>query len=65
MEFGTNAFVCTIQVENYDKTNELILSNGGQVALAKFAVPGRCWQGYFVDLDNNTLGIFEVDSSAK
>ena len=65
MEFGTNAFVCSIQVENYDKTNELILSNGGQVALAKFAIPGRCWQGYFVDLDNNTLGIFEVDSSAK
>ncbi len=56
-ESGTNAFVCSIQVvENFDKTNELILQNGGQVALPKFAIPGRCWQGYFVDLDNNTFG---------
>ena len=62
---GTNAFVCSIQVENFDKTNQLILENGGQVALPKFAIPGRCWQGYFVDLDNNTFGIFEVDENAK
>ena len=64
-ESGTNAFVCSIQVENFDKTSELILQNGGQVALPKFAIPGRCWQGYFVDLDNNTFGIFEVDENAK
>jgi predicted enzyme related to lactoylglutathione lyase len=64
-ESGTNAFVCSVQVENFDKTNEQILQNGGQVALPKFAIPGRCWQGYFVDLDNNTFGIFEVDENAK
>jgi predicted enzyme related to lactoylglutathione lyase len=64
-ESGTNAFVCSVQIENFDKTNELILQNGGQVALPKFAIPGRCWQGYFVDLDNNTFGIFEVDENAK
>ena len=64
-ESGTNAFVCSVQVENFDKTNQLILQNGGQVALPKFAIPGRCWQGYFVDLDNNTFGIFEVDEHAK
>jgi len=64
-ESGTNAFVCSVQVENFDKTNDLILQNGGQVALPKFAITGRCWQGYFVDLDNNTFGIFEVDKNAK
>jgi predicted enzyme related to lactoylglutathione lyase len=64
-EAGTNAFVCSVQVENFDKANERILENGGQVALPKFAIPGRCWQGYFVDLDNNTFGIFEVDKNAK
>lgn len=64
-ESGTNAFVCSVQVENFDRTNEMILQNGGQVALPKFAVPGRCWQGYFVDLDHNTFGIFEVDETAK
>ena len=64
-ESGTNAFVCSVQVENFDKTSELILGNNGQVALPKFAISGRCWQGYFIDLDNNTFGVFEVDVNAK
>lgn len=64
-ETGTNAFVCSIQVEDFDKTNDLILQNGGGIALPKFAIPGRCWQGYFVDPDNNTFGIFQVDENAK
>ena len=63
--YGTNAFVCSVQVENFDKTSDMIIQNGGQIALPKFAVPGRCWQGYFLDADNNTFGIFEVDSKAK
>jgi len=63
--FGTNAFTCSVEVENFDKTAAMILKNGGQVALPKFAVPGRCWQGYFVDTENNVFGIFQVDSHAK
>ena len=62
---GTNAFVCSVQVDSFDITNDLIIKNGGKVGLPKFAIPGRCWQGYFVDLDNNTFGIFEVDEMAK
>lgn len=62
---GTNAFVCSMQVESFDSTSELILKNGGKVALPKFAIPGRCWQGYFLDEDNNTIGIFEVDANAR
>jgi len=62
---GTNAYVCSIQVENFDKTSELILANGGIIAMPKFAVPGKCWQGYFIDPDNNTFGLFEVDENAK
>jgi len=61
---GTNAFVNSVQVESFDKTAELILKNGGTVALPKFGIPGRCWQGYFTDQDNNTFGIFEVDENA-
>ena len=64
-ESGTNAFVNSVQVDNFDKTSELIINNGGIVALPKFAVPGKCWQGYFIDADNNTFGIFEVDENAK
>jgi predicted enzyme related to lactoylglutathione lyase len=64
VECGTNAFVCSIQVENFDETCERILKAGGQVAMPKFALPGKCWQGYFIDPDNNTFGIFEMDSEA-
>ncbi|MBS1734578.1 MAG: VOC family protein [Bacteroidetes bacterium] len=63
-ECGTNAFTCSIQVDNFDSTSGKILELGGQVALPKFAVPGRCWQGYFMDPDNNVFGIFEVDENA-
>jgi predicted enzyme related to lactoylglutathione lyase len=64
-EQGTNAFVNSVEVQSFDKTSELILANDGRVALPKFAVPGKCWQGYFLDADNNTFGVFEVDTNAK
>lgn len=64
-EHGTNAFACSIQVENVDRTAATILEMGGQVALSKFAVPGKCWQGYYMDADNNVFGIFEVDETAQ
>jgi predicted enzyme related to lactoylglutathione lyase len=62
---GTNAFVCSIEVENFDQTAQVITSLGGQVALPKFAVPGICWQGYFIDTEANTFGIFQADENAK
>ncbi|MEO7768618.1 MAG: VOC family protein [Ferruginibacter sp.] len=65
MEYGTNAFTCSIEVDNFDKITGLILQNGGQIAMPKFAIPGRCWQGYFIDPDNNVFGIFEVNENAR
>ena len=62
---GTNAFTCSVEVENFDNTSKLILDAGGIVAMPKFAIPGRCWQGYFLDTDANVFGIFEVDTNAK
>jgi len=61
---GTNAFVCSFEVESFDAAERTILSLGGMVALPKFPVPGRCWQGYFIDTEGNTFGIFEVDEKA-
>lgn len=61
---GTNAFCCSVEVSDFDQTAEKILAGGGIVAMAKFAIPGRCWQGYFLDPDNNVFGIFEVDENA-
>lgn len=62
---GTNAFTCSFEVENFDQTAATILAHGGQVAMEKFAIPGRCWQGYFLDADHNTFGIVEVDDQAQ
>jgi len=62
---GANAFVCSIQVENFDETSGVIIRNGGRVVLPKFAVPGRCWQGYFLDPEGNTFGVFEADAGAR
>src|SRR5438270_8128280 len=56
LQSGTNAYVCSMQVENFDTVAQRIVEHGGQVALPKFAVPGTCWQGYFIDTESNTFG---------
>ena len=64
-QFGTNAFCCSVEVAHFDNTAKIILENGGRVAMPKFAIPGKCWQGYFIDPDHNTFGIFQVDVNAR
>ena len=59
-ECGTNAYTCSIEVPDFERAAENILAHGGQVAMPKFEIPGRCWQGYFIDPDHNVFGIFEV-----
>jgi predicted enzyme related to lactoylglutathione lyase len=54
-----------MEVSDIDAATEAILSRGGKVALPKFAVPGVCWQAYFIDPDGNTFGVFQPDSRAK
>jgi predicted enzyme related to lactoylglutathione lyase len=65
LQSGTNAFVCSMEVNDYDRVARDILARGGIVAMPKFAVPGVCWQGYFVDPEGNTFGIFQPDPGAK
>jgi predicted enzyme related to lactoylglutathione lyase len=62
---GTNAFICSIEVADFDKMAKIILANKGTVAAPKMAIPGRCWEGYFLDPDQNVFGIFEVNANAK
>lgn len=64
-ESGTNAYVCSVEVRDFDAIEAIILKCGGIVALPKFAIPGVCYQGYFVDPDGNTFGIFQPDPNAK
>ena len=62
---GTNAFTCSMEVADFDASAKIILENGGAVALPKFGVPGVCWQGYFLDTEGNTFGLFQPDPNAK
>jgi len=61
---GTNAFVCSIEVPDFDTVAKKIVDSGGRIALPKFAVAGVCWQGYFLDTERNTFGIFQPDVNA-
>ena len=61
---GTNAFTCSSEVKNFDETGQRIQGLGGKIALPKFAIPGTCWQGYFLDTEGNVFGIFQVDKAA-
>lgn len=63
-ECGSNAFVCTVQVENYDEMAKKILAAGGTVAMPKFAIPKMAWQGYFFDTEGNNFGIHQADVNA-
>ena len=63
-ECGSNAFVCTIQVENFDATAKKIAAAGGAVAMPKFAIPKMAWQGYFLDTEGNTFGVHEANENA-
>jgi len=64
-EHGTNAFVCSMEVASFDDMAAKVTSHGGKVAMPKFAVPGVCWQGYFIDTEGNMFGIFQPDAAAK
>ena len=61
---GTNAYTCSMEVVDLDAVAEKIAGLGGMVALPKFPVPGKCWQGYFVDTEGNVFGVFQVDEKA-
>ena len=61
---GTNAYVVTMQVDDYDAVERRILDAGGRVALPKSALPGMAWQGYYLDPEGNTFGLHQSDPSA-
>ena len=62
---GTNAYVCTMQVDNFDEIAAKIEKAGGIVAMPKFAIAGMAWQGYFIDTEGNTFGVHQADKGAK
>jgi predicted enzyme related to lactoylglutathione lyase len=62
---AVNAYVCTVQVDDYDATHEKIIAAGGTVALPKMALTGMAWQGYYKDTEGNIFGLHQADPDAK
>jgi uncharacterized protein len=56
---GSNAFVCTVVVDNIDETAHMIEQAGGQVAMPKYDLAGMAWQAYYIDTEGNTFGIHQ------
>lgn len=61
---AANAFVCTVEVEDFDAIAHKVQQAGGSVAMPKFALAGMAWQGYFFDTEGNTFGVHQADASA-
>ena len=57
---GANAFVCTVQVDDFDATEKRILAAGGRVAALKVAIDNLAWQGYFFDTEGNMFGLHQT-----
>ena len=59
-----NAYVCTVQVDDFDEIHDRVLAAGGTVAVPKHAIPGMAWQGYYKDTEGNIFGVHQADPGA-
>jgi predicted lactoylglutathione lyase len=59
------AFICTIDVADFDTAIKKIEAAGGQVTVPKMAIPSMAWLGYCKDPEGNIFGIFQEDKNAK
>lgn len=62
---AVNAFVCTVDVENLDKSLALLKELKGTVAVPRMPVPGVGWLAYAKDPDGNIFGMMQNDASAS
>jgi len=59
------AYVCTVDVEDVDKTVAAVEKAGGSLALPKQAIPGLAWLAYVKDTEGNIFGVHQTDTNAK
>ena len=56
--------VLTIGVDDIDDALSRVERYGGEVAQGKLPVPGMGWSAYVLDSEGNTIGLFQLDTSA-
>jgi hypothetical protein len=59
-----NAFVNTIDVDNFDAYAKAVIKAGGRQVVDRMAVPRVGWLGYFKDTEGNIFGLMEADTEA-
>ncbi len=57
---SVNAFVCTVQVEDFDATVAKIEREGGKIHIPKFSIAGMAWQAYYLDTEGNIFGVHQA-----
>ncbi|KQV51207.1 VOC family protein [Duganella sp. Root336D2] len=62
---SVNAFVCTVDVEDLDKSISLLKELKGTVAVPRMPVSGVGWLAYAKDPDGNLFGMMQNDASAS
>jgi len=62
---SVNAFVCTVDVEDLDRSLALLKELKGTVAVPRMPVPGVGWLAYAKDPDGNIFGMMQNDASAS
>jgi predicted enzyme related to lactoylglutathione lyase len=59
------AYVCTMDVENLDRSVAKAGELGAASALPKMAIPGIGWLAYMKDTEGNIFGMMQNDPAAK
>jgi predicted enzyme related to lactoylglutathione lyase len=60
-----SAFVCTVDVNNLDKSSDAVVKHGGNIVVEKEAIPGMGWLTYAKDSEGNIFGMMQSDKEAK
>lgn len=59
------AYVCTVDVDDVDASQEKAVANGGQVVVPKMPIPGMGWLVYCKDTEGNIFGMMQGDPNAQ
>ena len=62
---SANAFVCTMEVADYDATAAAILAGGGALQMPKMDMAGVGFLGYFKDTEGNLFGLMQPEAGVK
>ncbi len=61
----TNAFVCTIAVDDVEAYAAQAVAHGGEVVVPRMSIPGVGYNMYCTDTEGNIFGLFTDDPSAS